>query len=275
MRVAASAVPRGRAARNRRSATARPAPSTRAASAIAAPGCCAKWSTWCRIATSAAPSASGSAYRSAWRSSAWSSPRSVSLARASRSISRLRSMPSACSRLAARTVRASARCRCRYRPAARRGRRPAPRPSPPRPRSRRHGASGSRPIRRHCPRTSPPRCAARSARTAASRAASATAQCMRALAFATRRARPQSGADASRRAQRDEHPAAFLAALGEPGVAEDLDMARHARLALPEHLRELADRQLHRAQQREDAQPRRVGKRTEDVERDRSCRIKI
>jgi hypothetical protein len=30
-----------------------------------------------------------------------------------------------------------------------------------------------------------------------------------------------------------------------------------ARLALPEHLRELADRQLHRAQQRED--PSRVG----------------
>ena len=30
--------------------------STRAASAIAAPGCCAKWRTWCRIAISAAPS---------------------------------------------------------------------------------------------------------------------------------------------------------------------------------------------------------------------------
>ena len=42
-------------------------------------------------------------------------------------------------------------------------------------------------------------------------------------------------------------------------------MARNARLALAEHLRQFADRQLHQPQQREDAQPRRVGKRLESI----------
>ena len=40
-------------------------------------------------------------------------------------------------------------------------------------------------------------------------------------------------------------------------------MARNARLALPEQLGKLADRQLHRPQQRQDAQPRRIGQRLE------------
>ena len=69
--------------------------------------------------------------------------------------------------------------------------------------------------------------------------------------------------------RRDEHPASFLAAFGEAGVAQDLHMARDARLALPQHLRELTDRQFHRAQQRENAQPRRIRQRAEDVESDR------
>ena len=42
-------------------------------------------------------------------------------------------------------------------------------------------------------------------------------------------------------------------------------MARDARLALAEHLRQLADRQLHQPQQREDAQPRRIGQRLESI----------
>ena len=42
-------------------------------------------------------------------------------------------------------------------------------------------------------------------------------------------------------------------------------MARDPRLALAEHLRELADGELHRAQQREDPKPRRIGKRPEAV----------
>ena len=43
-------------------------------------------------------------------------------------------------------------------------------------------------------------------------------------------------------------------------------MAADARLALPQHLCQFTDRQFHRAQQCEDAQPRRVGKRAEDIE---------
>ena len=65
--------------------------------------------------------------------------------------------------------------------------------------------------------------------------------------------------------QREEHPAAFLVAVDQPRIGKDLDVARHARLALAEHLRELADRQFHRPQQRDDAQPRRIGKRLEQV----------
>ena len=42
-------------------------------------------------------------------------------------------------------------------------------------------------------------------------------------------------------------------------------MARHAGLALAEHLRKFADRQLHDPQQREDPQPRRVGERLETI----------
>ena len=61
-----------------------------------------------------------------------------------------------------------------------------------------------------------------------------------------------------------EHPAAFLAPFGQPGVAQDADMARHARLTLPQHLREFAHRQLHMGQQAHDAQPRRVGQRAHE-----------
>ena len=42
-------------------------------------------------------------------------------------------------------------------------------------------------------------------------------------------------------------------------------MARDTRLALPEDLRELADRQFHNPQQRQDAQTRRVGKRLKSI----------
>ena len=52
-------------------------------------------------------------------------------------------------------------------------------------------------------------------------------------------------------------------------------MARDPRLALAEHLGELADRQFHRPQQREDAQPRRVGKRLEQVGKGKDRRHEI
>ena len=60
-----------------------------------------------------------------------------------------------------------------------------------------------------------------------------------------------------------EHPGAFPATLGQPGVAQDLDVARDARLALPEHLGQLAHRQLHVGEQPHDAQPRRIGERAQ------------
>src|SRR3712207_7774760 len=49
----------------------------------------------------------------------------------------------------------------------------------------------------------------------------------------------------------------------------DPHVARDSRLALPEHLRKLADRQLHRPQQGEDSKPRRIPQRTEDLGGDR------
>jgi hypothetical protein len=42
-------------------------------------------------------------------------------------------------------------------------------------------------------------------------------------------------------------------------------MPRNPRLALPQHLCQLADGQLHDPEQRKDAQPRRIGQRLESV----------
>ena len=64
-------------------------------------------------------------------------------------------------------------------------------------------------------------------------------------------------------AEPDEDPASFLAPFGKPRFDHDSDMARHARLALAEHLRDLADGQLHRAQQHHDPKPGRIGERGE------------
>jgi hypothetical protein len=65
--------------------------------------------------------------------------------------------------------------------------------------------------------------------------------------------------------QREKYPAAFLAPFKDSCVSKNLEMSRHAWLALTEHLRQLADRQFHHAQQRHDAQPRWVGKRLESI----------
>ncbi len=58
-------------------------------------------------------------------------------------------------------------------------------------------------------------------------------------------------------------PAAFLAPADQARVGKDADVARYARLALAQQLGQFADRQLHRPQQREDPQPRRIGQRLE------------
>jgi hypothetical protein len=51
-----------------------------------------------------------------------------------------------------------------------------------------------------------------------------------------------------------EHPATFAPPLRQAGIAQDLHMARHTRLALPEHLRQFAHGQLHAGQKPHDTQ---------------------
>ena len=63
-----------------------------------------------------------------------------------------------------------------------------------------------------------------------------------------------------------EHPIALLAPFDQARFAKDADMARHARLALPHDLCDLAHGQFHRPQQVDDAQPCRIAKRPENVE---------
>ena len=193
------------------------------------------------ITVSAAPEASGSAYMSPWRSSAASSPASASLARARRSISGLRSMPSACS--AAGPNNSSIR--------------PVPVPM-----------STRRPI------------GALAKRAATRRLDLALGDVERAQrvpiggvageialggggAVGAHRGEPggvgggpgivavelgpavdeleQAARSAARGPRLRNTQLPFLAALGEAGVDQDLDVARDARLALAEHLGELAD----------------------------------
>ena len=63
-----------------------------------------------------------------------------------------------------------------------------------------------------------------------------------------------------------ENPASLVAALDHAGVHKNTHMPRHARLALVEHDRQFADRQLHLAQQGDDSQPRRIRQGAENVE---------
>ena len=53
-----------------------------------------------------------------------------------------------------------------------------------------------------------------------------------------------------------EHGRAFRQPLEHAGLAQQFQMARHARLALSEDLREIADREIALGAQRQDAQPR-------------------
>ena len=56
-----------------------------------------------------------------------------------------------------------------------------------------------------------------------------------------------------------EHPAALAEAVEQAGLGQDLEVARDARLALAQHLDQLAHRPLALGADREQAQPRRVG----------------
>jgi hypothetical protein len=48
-------------------------------------------------------------------------------------------------------------------------------------------------------------------------------------------------------------------------------MPRHSRLTLAKHLRQFADGQFHQPQERDDAQPRRIGKCLESVGKRECC----
>ena len=74
---------------------------------------------------------------------------------------------------------------------------------------------------------------------------------------------PAQRARRAARAEAVEHPAALAKPVEQPRLAEQLQMARDAGLALPEDLRQLADRELAAGAQHQEAQPRRFGHRAQ------------
>ena len=77
---------------------------------------------------------------------------------------------------------------------------------------------------------------------------------------------PRQGAGWAAGAQAVENPAAFAKAIEETGLAEQLQMPRHPRLALSENLRQLADRQLAARAQDQQAQSAGLGDRAQGAE---------
>ena len=73
--------------------------------------------------------------------------------------------------------------------------------------------------------------------------------------------------DVRRIGEADEDPRPLLRPVDQPGVGKDPQVPRHPRLALPEDQRQLADSQLEPADERDDAQPRRVGEGAQDRQR--------
>jgi hypothetical protein len=57
-----------------------------------------------------------------------------------------------------------------------------------------------------------------------------------------------------------KHPAAFAAAFGKTGIAQDFDMARDARLALTQNLRKLTHSEFHAGEQPHDPEAGRICK---------------
>ena len=145
----------------------------------------------------------------------------------------------------ARTIRSSGRCRCRCRPGGR---------SRPSPSARAMAASTSLSAtwseRKRVPVAGVACEIAGRRRRRGRRAPRSAGRRRRRSRGRRRRARPSGRRSwnkrlgARARAEAQEHPAALLAALGEAGVDQDADVARDPRLALPEHLRELADAQV-------------------------------
>ena len=190
------------------------------------------------------------------------------LTRATASISRERSMPTACSTRGAKS-RACARFRCRYR--AVRAPRPAAahRAARPGPRARRHKASGCSPLRG----------VGAGIRGGGFGAGALDLLQPLDIELDDRVAvRHQPGEQPRQRApfgpprQAIEDRASLAQAVEQPGLAQQLQMTRDARLALSENLRHLAHRQLGAGAEHENPQPSRLGDRTQRCKHALQCR---
>ena len=73
--------------------------------------------------------------------------------------------------------------------------------------------------------------------------------------------------------QPHENPRALLEAADEADLRQDADVAGYPGLALLENVGKLSDRQFHAANEQQDADPGRISKRAEDVERSGHGRI--
>ena len=76
-------------------------------------------------------------------------------------------------------------------------------------------------------------------------------------------------------AQAIEDPAAFAEAIEQPGLAQQLEMTRHARLALPEDLGQFADGQFPAGAQHGEPQPGRLGHRAQRCQQMFHCQQDI
>ena len=74
---------------------------------------------------------------------------------------------------------------------------------------------------------------------------------------------PGEGVGRTRLAQAIEDPAALAETVEQPGLAQQLQVTRYARLALPEDLGQLADGQFAAGTQHEEPQPGRLGHRAQ------------
>jgi len=72
----------------------------------------------------------------------------------------------------------------------------------------------------------------------------------------------------------EKHPAALTPAFGKASVTQDLDMARNARLALTQDLRQFAYGKFHARKQPHDPQARRIGKGSQGFENRHGTHIK-
>ena len=134
--------------------------------------------------------------------------------------------------------------------------------APPRLRPRRHRASGCGASPPHSRGNTRRPSSARWRLIAASRCRSSAIVCV----VARRTRPPDSGASrlpALARAEPIKYPTPLAEPVEQPGLAEQLQMARDARLALPEDLRQFGNGQLARGRTAPEPQPGRLGRGTQ------------